>query len=316
MLAYALKRIALALGILATVMFIMFAAVFLVPGNPARAALGPRATPEMLDKLTREMGLDQPYHVQVWNFFANALTGNLGTDVISNRPVAHEIWEVLPNTVILCAVALGWAFLLAVPLGCLAVLKRGSLWDRALGIFSVSVISLPYYVIAIYALVLFAVKLNWFPALGDGDGTWASYLNALVLPAFALGFTWVGYLARLVRASMLDVAGENHIRTARAFGVPERRIVTHHMLRAAIIPVLSLVFVSLGWLLSSAVVIEAIFSRPGIGQLVTKAVALRNYPVVMGCVLAMTAVYVAMTVIADIVIARIDPRIRDAFRGA
>lgn len=316
MLAYALKRIALALGILATVMFIMFAAVFLVPGNPARAALGPRATPEMLDKLTREMGLDQPYHVQVWNFFANALTGNLGTDVISNRPVAHEIWEVLPNTVILCAVALGWAFLLAVPLGCLAVLKRGSLWDRALGIFSVSVISLPYYVIAIYALVLFAVKLNWFPALGDGDGTWASYLNALVLPAFALGFTWVGYLARLVRASMLDVAGENHIRTARAFGVPERRIVTHYMLRAAIIPVLSLVFVSLGWLLSSAVVIEAIFSRPGIGQLVTKAVALRNYPVVMGCVLAMTAVYVAMTVIADIVIARIDPRIRDAFRGA
>ena len=317
MLTYALKRIALALGILAAVMFIMFAAVFMVPGNPARAALGPRATQAMIDKLTIEMGLDQPYYVQVWRFFANALTGNLGVDVMSNRPVAQEILEVLPNTMILCTVALGWAFLLAVPLGCLAVLKRGSLLDRLLGILSVGVISLPYYVIAIYALVLFAVTLQWFPAICDGeDGNIASQLNALVLPAFALGFTWVGYLARLVRASMLDVAGENHIRTARAFGVPEGRIVTHYMLRAAIIPVLSLVFISLGSLISSAVVIEAIFSRPGIGQLVTKAVALRNYPVVMGCVLVMTAIYVALTVAADLVIAKIDPRIRDAFRGA
>jgi ABC-type dipeptide/oligopeptide/nickel transport system permease component len=316
MLIYGLKRIGLAIGILATVMVIMFAAVFMVPGNPARAALGPRATQAMVDKLTAEMGLDQPYLVQIGNFFANALTGNLGVDVMSNRPVAQEIWEVLPNTMVLCAVALGWAFLLAVPLGCLAVLKRGSWIDRLLGIISVGVISLPYYVIAIYALVLFAVTLNWFPAIGDGDGTVASYLHALVLPAFALGFTWVGYLARLVRASMLDLAGENHIRTARAFGVPERRIVTRYMLRAAIIPVLSLVFISLGSLISSAVVIEAIFSRPGIGQLVTKAVALRNYPVVMGCVLVMTAIYVALTVMADLVIARIDPRIRDAFRGA
>ena len=196
------------------------------------------------------------------------------------------------------------------------MLKRGSWIDRLLGILTVGVISLPYYVIAIYALVIFAVKLNWFPAIGDGDGSVLSYLHALVLPAFALGFTWVGYLARLVRASMLDLAGENHIRTARAFGVSESRIVTRYMLRAAIIPVLSLVFISLGSLISSAVVIEAIFTRPGIGSLVTKAVALRNYPVVMGSVLVMTAIYVALTVIADLAIARIDPRIRDAFRGA
>ena len=170
--------------------------------------------------------------------------------------------------------------------------------------------------IGIYALAIFAVKLNWFPAIGDGGDSGAERLRALVLPAFALGFTWVGYLARLVRASMLETIGEPHIRTARAFGVPEWRIVVNYALRIAIVPVLSLVFVSLGWLISSAVVVEVIFSRPGIGSLVTAAVATRNYPVVMGSVLVMTAIYVGLTILADIAIAALDPRIRDAFRGA
>ena len=159
------------------------------------------------------------------------LTGNLGIDVISNRPVAQEIWEVLPNTLILCVVGLGWAALLAIPLGCLAVLKRGTWIDRVAGLVSVSVISLPYYVIAVYALLIFAVKLNWLPAIGDGEaGDIGSQIRALILPAFAIGFTWVGYLARLVRASMLDVMGEPHIRTARAFGLPEWKIVTKYAL--------------------------------------------------------------------------------------
>src|SRR5689334_16874658 len=219
MLAYTIKRIGLGLLILVGVMFAMYAAVFIVPGNPARAALGPRATQEMVDRLTREMGLDQPYIIQIYHFFANVLSGNLGLDVISNRPVATEIWEVLPNTLILCVVGLGWATLLAIPLGCLAVLKRGTWIDRAASLLSVSVISLPYYVIAIYALLIFAVELNWLPAIGDGEaGNIGSRIQALILPAFAIGFTWVGYLARLVRASMLDVMGEPHIRTARAFG--------------------------------------------------------------------------------------------------
>ncbi len=317
MLAYTIKRIGLGLLILIGVMFAMYAVVFIVPGNPARAALGPRATQEMIDRLTREMGLDQPYLVQIYNFFVNVLSGNLGIDVISNRPVAAEIWEVLPNTLILCLAGLGWATLLAIPLGCLAVLKRGTWVDRAASLASVSVISLPYYVIAIYALLIFAVQLNWLPAIGDGDqGDILSQIRALILPAFAIGFTWVGYLARLVRASMLDVMGEPHIRTARAFGVPEWKIITKYGLRIALIPTLSLLAVSLGGLISSAVFVEVIFSRPGIGKLVTGAVALRNYPVVMGTVLVMTAIYVALTIVADLTIARLDPRIRDAFRGA
>jgi ABC-type dipeptide/oligopeptide/nickel transport system permease component len=317
MLAYAVKRIGLGFLILAAVMFTMFAVVFIIPGNPARAALGPRATQEMIDRLTREMGLDQPYIIQVFNFFKNALTGNLGIDVISGRPVAQEIWEVLPNTLILCVVGLGWAALAAVPLGCLAVIKRGTLIDRITGLASVSVISLPYYVVAVYALLIFAVNLNWLPAIGAGEqGDIGSQIRALILPAFAIGFTWVGYLARLIRASMLDVMGEQHIRTARAFGLPEWKIVTKYALRIAIVPTLSLLAVSLGGLISAAVFVEVIFSRPGIGNLITGAVALRNYPVVMGCVLVMTAIYVALTIAVDLLIARLDPRIRDAFRGA
>ncbi|CAN5466112.1 ABC transporter permease [soil metagenome] len=317
MLAYAIKRIGLGLAILTAVMLVMYASVFIVPGNPARAALGPRATQEMVDKLTASMGLDQPYYVQVFRFFKGVLTGDFGIDVISNRPVAQEIWEVLPNTLILCGIGLGWAVLLAIPLGCLAVIKRDTWIDRAAGLISVSVISLPYYVIAVYSLLFFAVKLQWLPAIGDGeDGDIMSQIRALILPAFAIGVTWVGYLARLVRASMLEVMGEPHIRTARAFGLPETKIVFKYALRIAIIPTLSLVAISLGGLISNAVFVEMVFTRPGIGKLVTNAVNLRNYPVVMGAVLVMTAIYVSLTITADLIIARLDPRIRDAFRGA
>lgn len=317
MLAYAIKRIGLGIAILIAVMLAMYAVVFIVPGNPARAALGPRATQAMLDALSARMGLDQPYLVQVWRFFANALTGDLGIDVMTNRPVAAEILEVLPNTLLLCAVGLGWAALLAVPLGCLSILYRYSWFDRVAGILSVAAVSLPYYVIAIYALVIFAVELQWLPAIGDGEeGDAASQARALILPAFAIGFSWVGYLARLVRASMIEIMDEPHIRTARAFGLSESRIVFKYALRLAIVPTLSLLAISLGGLISSAVFVENVFSRPGIGSLVTSAVSVRNYPVVMGCVLVMTAIYVSLTIAADLLIARLDPRIRDAFRGA
>ncbi len=317
MLTYAGKRIGLGLLILAGVMLVMFVIVFLVPGNPARAILGPRATAEALARATEAMGLDQPYPIQVWRFFVGTLSGDLGTNLMTNRPVAAEIAELLPSTLLLCCVGLGWALVAALPLGCLAVVKRGTWVDRLTGVVSVGVIALPYYVVAVYALILFAVKLQWFPAIGAGEaGDLGSQIRALVLPAFALGLTWVGYLARLVRASMLEVMDMPHVRTARAFGLPEWKVVTRYALRIAIIPTLSLVTISLGSLLSSAVFIEVIFSRPGIGLYVTTAVSQRNYPVVMGCVLVMTAIYVALTIFADLLIARLDPRVRDAFSGA
>lgn len=316
MLTYAVKRIGLAVAILFTVMLAMYALVFLVPGDPASLALGPRATPALKAELIARMGLDQPVHMQVWNFFANALQGNLGYDVWSKKPVLDQILEVFPNTLALGVVALGWALVLGVALGCLAVVWRGTLVDTALGILSVSMIAVPSFVIALYSLLVFAVWLNWLPALGAGTpGDLGSQVRAVILPAFAIGITWVGYLARLVRASMLEVMGANHIRTARAFGLSEMRIVTRYALRLAIIPTVAILAVGFGAILSSAVFVETVFSRPGIGTLITSAVAKRNYPVVMGTTLFMTAFYLFVVTAADLLIARLDPRVRDVFRS-
>jgi len=316
MLRYTVKRTGLAVVNLIIVMIAMYAIVFLVPGDPASVALGPRATPELKAELISRMGLDQPIWRQVWNFFANAVQGNLGYDVWSGRPVLDQILEAFPNTLILGGVALGWAVVLGVALGCFAVVWRGGVVDMLLGLLSVSMIAVPSFVIAIYALLVFAVWLNWLPAIGAGTpGDLGSQVRALILPAFAIGITWVGYLARLVRASMLEVMGEAHIRTARAFGLSEFRIITRYALRLAIIPTIAVLAVGFGSILSAAVFVETVFSRPGIGTLIISAVAKRNYPLVMGTTLFMTAFYLFIVTAADLVIARLDPRVRDVFRG-
>ena len=316
MLTYAIKRSLLALLILFVVMLAMYAMVFLVPGDPASIALGPRATPELKQQLIERMGLDQPILTQICHFFYNAVTGDLGYDVWSKRPVLAEILEVFPYTLLLGMVALAWALILGVSLGCAAIIYRGTMIDRILGILSVSMISVPSFVVAIYALLIFAVWLGWLPAIGAGEpGNPWSQFKAIIMPAFAIGISWVGYLARMVRASMLEVMGANHIRTARAFGLPERRVVFKYALRIAIIPTISIVAVGLGSILSSAVFVETVFSRPGIGTLITSAVLKRNYPVVMGTVLVMTAFYLVVVTLADLLIARLDPRVRDVLRG-
>ncbi|BCM17279.1 ABC transporter permease [Mesorhizobium sp. J8] len=316
MLAYAVKRIGLGLLILVLVMVAMYAAVFLVPGDPATVALGPRATPELKRLLIERMGLDQPVWWQIVEFFRNALTGNLGYDVWSNRPVSTLVLEALPNTLVLGLTALAVALLIGVPLGCLSVMRPGTGADAAIGVLSVGVIAVPSFVVAIYSLLLFAVTLRWLPAIGAGEaGDVLSQARALVMPAAAIALGWIGYIARMVRASMMEVMGEPHIRTARSFGLPEWKIVSKYALRIAIIPTISLVAVGLGSILSSAVFVEAVFARPGIGKLITDAVSTRNYPVVMGTVLIMTAIYVSITIAADLLIARLDPRVRDVFRG-
>lgn len=316
MLAYAVKRIGLGFLILIFVMIVMYAAVFLIPGDPATVALGPRATPQLKQMLIERMGLDQPVWWQIIEFFKNAVTGNLGYDVWSNRPVSTLVLEALPNTLVLGIAALATALLIGVPLGCLSVMRRGTAADHLIGFLSVGVIAVPSFVVAIYSLLVFAVTLRWLPAIGAGQaGDIVSQAKALVLPALAIALGWIGYIARMVRASMMEVMGEPHIRTARSFGLPEWKIVSKYALRIAIIPTISLVAVGLGSILSSAVFVEAVFARPGIGKLITDAVNTRNYPVVMGTVLIMTAIYVAITIAADLLIARLDPRVRDVFRG-
>ncbi|MER9521825.1 ABC transporter permease [Mesorhizobium sp. M0243] len=307
---YLVKRIVLAIAIIAIAVTLLFLMIRAVPGDPAAVLLGPRATPEMKALLHQQMELDKPLIVQIVTFFGGLLHGNLGFDVFSQRPVADIVFEQLPYTTELIMVSILWAVVVAVPLGCYSAMRRNSLVDQVAGVVTVATIAIPSFVVAVYALLIFAVTLRWLPAIGVGNGFWDGLIH-LILPAFAIGIGWVGYISRLVRASMLEILGENHIRMARSFGISEWRIVARYALPLAILPTVTILGVGIAWLLSSAVFIEVVFARPGIGALIVNAVNTRNYPIVMGVVLVTTFLIVAATTLSDVVNALLDPRTRE-----
>lgn len=311
MLLYFVKRIFLGILIIGVAMTLMFFMIHLVPGDPARIMLGPRATPEMIADISMRMGLDQPLVIQLMKFLGNILKGDLGIDVLSSRPVTEIVFGQLPYTLWLIFSAIFGAMLIGIPLGCYSALHRNTLADRVTGVISVACITAPSFVVALYSLLIFAVTLKWFPAIGAGDkGDFFDQVSHLVLPAFAIGVSWVGYLSRLVRASMLEVLGENHIRTARAFGLTEFTIVYRYALKIAILPTVTVIGVGMGFLISAAVLTEVVFARPGLGKLIIESITTRNYPVVMGSVLISTGLFVISTTISDLVNASLDPRIR------
>jgi len=311
MLKYAVKRFALAALILFVAVTAMFLMIRAVPGDPVQIMLGPRATPELQAALTAKLALDQPIWKQLLIFYGNMLQGDLGIDVFSERPVTEIVFQQLPHTLQLIFAAILWSALLGIGLGAYAAAHPNTLIDRFAAALSVSFVAAPAFVVALLSLLVFAVQLKWFPAIGVGEGL-GDKLYHLALPAFAIGLSWVGYIARLVRASMLEVMGENHIRTARAFGLSENRIVMVYALRIAILPVVTVIGVGIGFLLSAAVFAEIVFARPGLGKLVIDSITTRNYPIVMGSVLVSTALFVVSTAIADLVNAWLDPRARDS----
>ena len=234
---YFFNRLGLAIVIVSVAMLLLFFMIYVIPGDPAAVALGPRATDAMREALRVKMGMDQPVWVQFGNFFVNAWQGDLGNEVLSDRPVTTVVLEQLPHTLALIVGGMVWSVALGIPLGCWAAVTRGSLADRIVGVLSVAVIAVPSFVVAIYALLVFAVALRWLPAIGAGDaGDVGDQLLHLVLPSLAVGLGWVGYIARMVRASMLEVLEAPHIRTARAFGLPERQITYRYALTIAILP--------------------------------------------------------------------------------
>lgn len=309
---YSLKRTGLAVVIVLCTLFVLFALLRFIPGDPITIALGPRATPEAIQRYVEKMHLDSSLFVQFFIYVRDALTGDLGTAIFSERPVLTIVGEVLPNTLILSVVALGWAALVGVPLGCFAAIRPNSLLDRITALLSVGTIAVPAFLVSIWSLLIFAIELRWLPVIGAGeDGDIVDQAVHLILPSFAVGLGWVGYLARLVRASMLEVMNENYIRAARAYGLPQRTIVYRYALRVAILPTITLIGIGFGGLLSGAVFAEIIFQRPGAGLLIYDMVVGRNFPVVQGAVLVITIVYIVATLVADLVVAWLDPRVRE-----
>jgi peptide/nickel transport system permease protein len=311
LLQYLIKRTGMAILVAILAMAVLALLVQLVPGDEASAILEQRATPELVKQVRHEMALDRPIPVQVVRFIGHALEGDLGRDFFSRRPVTSIVGGALPHTMVLAVAGLLIAALLGIPLGVLAATRPNSVLDRVTGFISISLITTPAYVAGLYLLILFTVKVPWFPSIGTGSFSHPiAYLHHLFLPAVALSLGWIGYLARLVRASMLEVMHSNFIRTAYAYGLRERVIFYRHALRNAIIPTVAVLGVGLGELMGGAVFIELIFSRYGLGTLIVDAIQTRNYPIVQGSVMVIALLFVFANLLADLSYRFLDPRIR------
>jgi len=313
MLKFCIRRLAIGFVIVVLAVSTIYILVQAAPGNPITILAGPRASPEAIAAVEARYGLDKPIPIQVANFVINVFQGDLGIDIRTRRPVVDQVLEQLPHTLNLILASLILAAGLGIPLGCVSALHRNSIADRLVGILSVSVIAVPSLIIAIYGMILFAVQLRWLPAIGLGErGNLLDQMHHIIMPAIAVGIGWVGYLARLVRAAMLEILNEDYILNARSFGLPERWIIYRYALRVAVAPTITVLGIGVGYMLGSAVFAEIVFARPGIGKMMYDAVNVRNYPLTMGVVLASTILLVAATTLSDIINALIDPRVREA----
>jgi len=290
---------------------LLLSLTLLIPGDPATVLLGPRATPEAVAALNAQMGLDLPLPARLAQFLAHGLQGDLGKDVLSGRSVSHMLVEALPNTALLAFSSIFLAILLGVPLGAISALRPGGVIDQGVAFISVGFVSAPSFVSSIFLLLVFALWLNWFPVLGAGEaGAPLDQLWHVVLPAVALAITWVGYIARLLRSSLLEVLNEPYIRTMRAYGVRETVVTMKYALKPACVPTLAVLGMGVGELLGGAVFAEVIFNRPGLGSLIYGAIEERNYPVVQGGVLVIVILFVLTNLLVELSYAWIDPRVR------
>ena len=308
---YLLKRLVMTVLVLVLVTIYLTLLVYIVPGDPAVSLLGPRATPERIAKIRSAMHLDKTVIQQIGIALGNLFRFDLGTDIFTGRSISELIGAALPHTLILAISSLSLAALIGIPLGVYSATHPDSWLDRITAIISISFITVPSYVGGLFLLLIFAVSLQWMPAIGLGDqgNTW-DYIKHLILPTSALAITWIGYLARLVRASLLEVLNQTYIRAEMAAGIPIRKIYYRYALKNAIIPTVAVLGVGFGKLMAGAVFVELIFTRPGMGTLIYNAIQARNYPVVRSGVLVVAFLFVAANLLADIVYTYLDPRIQ------
>lgn len=310
--AYIIRRLILMIPVMLIVGIVVFMLIHITPGDPASVMLGDRATVEQVEQLRESMGLNQPLPVQFAEWFGNALRLDFGDSFFLDMPVTQALRERAQPTILLTTYALFFEIIIGVPAGVIAAIKRNSLLDRGLMILSIAGAAIPTFFLGIVLILTFSVRLQWLPSGGyvpiQEDP--AAHFKSMILPAFTLGFSAAGLLARLVRSSMLDVMRDDYIRTAMAKGLKFQRVVTGHALRNALIPAVTVIGYSLGALLGGAVVTETVFTIPGMGRLVVQSIARRDYPLIQGAVMLTAAIYVLVNLLVDVLYVYIDPRIR------
>lgn len=311
MVAFLIRRLLTTVITVVVAMTLYFVVIRLIPGDPATIILGPRATEGMIQAMRERMLLDHPFYVQLGQFLLNIARGDLGEDVLNFMPVRALIGQVLFHTIALATCMILVSSLIGIPLGAYAATNRNSLVDRITGVLSVSMITTPSFVAGLFLLLVFAIHLGWFPVIGSMDGGGLlGWLRQLVLPVAALSIQWVGYIARLVRAAVLEEMMRDYTRTAVAKGLPRSRIIYKHVLRNALVPVIAVLGVGFGNLLGGTVLVEIIFSRPGLGFLMYNAIEARNFPVVQGGLVVAVLLYSVANLLADLSYAIVDPRLR------
>jgi ABC-type dipeptide/oligopeptide/nickel transport system permease component len=307
---YLFTQLGIAVPTLLVVVTLVFLLVRLVPGDPALVILGDRVTPDALARLRAELYLDRSLPEQYVLFLRDLLRGGLGTSILTGRPVIDELAGQAPATLQLAVSALIVGPIIGLTLGVFAAINRGRIADRLLIVLATLGVTVPGFWLGMLLILLFSAYLNWLPAIGVGEPTLIGQVRALIMPTIVLGFGLAGSLARITRSSMLEVLGDDYVRTARAKGLSEAVVLLRHTLRNAGLPIVTVLGLQFANLLSGAVLVETVFSRPGLGNLVVQAVNTRDYPVVQGSVIVFGIVFVLVNLLVDLGYGAFDPRIR------
>jgi len=290
--------------VLLAVTIIVFSIIHLIPGDPVRIALGEMSSQQAYDQMRSELGLDEPLYIQYFSFLGRLFHLNLGKSIIYHEGVTKLLAAKLPNTLKLTGSALLLSYVFAIPLGILAAVKRNTIIDYISMGIAIAGVSVPSFWLGFILISLFAIHLHWFPIAGYGG------IKYLILPAVTLGFGGAAVVARMMRSSMLEVINQDYIVTAEAKGLRYWTVITKHALRNALIPIITLLGLQVGWLIGGAVVIEIVFLRPGVGRLIVNSIYMRDFPVVQGVTLILSVTVILGNLLADILYSIIDPKVR------
>ncbi len=313
MLAYVIRRLFATIAVMAVVAFFVFSLLYLTPGDPAAVIAGDAATSEDIARIRANLGLDDPFLVRFGGWAWNLMHGDLGVSIFTNLPVTHLIGQRVEPTLALTLSTLIVSVLIAVPMGVLAAARAGHWLDRAVMAFSVLGFSLPVFVFAYILISVFSIELGWLPVQGYrslADNKLWDWFRHLILPSVALGTVYIALIARITRASMLDVLAQDYIRTAQAKGLAPAPVLVGHALKNAAIPIMTIIGIGIALLISGAIVTETVFAIPGIGRLTVDAILRRDYPVIQGVTLLFSGIYVVINLLVDLSYMLFDPRIR------